>query len=116
MTINTPISGSIPAPDRRFPRLPGDREVVELVQHVWRSPTFSAKDVNGMTQFIFSVPIRSGFKRLNPSIYRALFKAKRAAWTSPLEQAYPETQCGKIKLIKDYINTLLYRLSYEALL
>jgi hypothetical protein len=90
--------------------------VVELVQHVWRSPTFSAKDVNGMTQFIFSVPIRSGFKRLNPSIYRALFKAKRAAWTSALEQAYPETQCGKTKLIKDYINTLLYRLSYEALL
>jgi hypothetical protein len=115
MTINTPISGSTPRPIWRFPRLPGDREVAELAQQVWRSPTFTAKDVHGMTQFIFSVPIRSGFKRQNPSIYRSLFKAKRVAWTSALEQAYPGTRSGK-KLVKDYIDTLLYKLFYEALL
>ena len=118
MPQNTPVSEIAPKKIQRFSRLPVDREVAGLAQRVWKSPTFSAKDVNGTTQFIFSVPVQSQFRQKSPSVYRSLFEAKKTTWTSALENAYPETWIGRKrpKLLKDYINTLLYRLFYEGLL
>jgi hypothetical protein len=111
------MTGDNPFPGvHRSPRLPVDRVVADLAQRVWEKPTFSAKSENGMTQFIFSVPIQSGFRKESPSIHRILFEAKKTSWTNALEKAYPETRSGKTKLIKDFIDTLLYRLFYEALL
>jgi hypothetical protein len=68
------------------------------------------------TQFIFTVPIQSGFQQLSPRDYEILFEAKKTSWTDALEKAYPETRSGKTKLIKDSVDTLLYRLFYEALI
>ena len=115
MKNDSPNPASVPKIVHRFPRLPKDRRVAELAQQVWETPTFSAKEIDGTTQFIFTVPIQAAFKRQEPTIHRILFEAKTTKWTSAIEKAYPETRSGK-KLIKEFIDTLLYKVFYEALL
>jgi hypothetical protein len=115
MKDDSPNAASIPTTIHRFARLPQHRRVAELAQQVWETPTFAAKEFDGTTQFIFTVPIQAAFKRQDPTIHRILFEAKTTKWTSAIEKAYPETRSGK-KLIKEFIDTLLYKVFYEALL
>lgn len=116
MTEDNPSLGTAPKTVMRFSRRPKHKMVADLAQRVWTIPTFSAKNVNGETQFIFTVPVQSRFQQQSPRVYEILFEATKTSWTDALEKAYPETRSGKTKLIKDSIDTLLYRLFYEALL
>ena len=109
---STPIS--LPKALRRFPRLPVDKGVAELGQKIWTPPHFSVDELNGSTRFIFSVPIQSKFREQAPDEYRILFHAKKTTWKEALQKAYVNAP-GK-KPIKDYINTVLYKLFCEALI
>jgi hypothetical protein len=114
MTKDTPIPVSDPKIIHRFPRLPVHEKIAELGQKVWVPPHFSVEELDGATRFIFSVPIQSTFQKQAPDDYRILFHAKKTTWHEALQKAYVEAS-GK-KPIKDYINTVLYRLFCEALI
>jgi len=114
MAEDTSIPVSIPKVVSRFARLPFDKRIAELGQKIWMSPRFSVDELDGNTRFIFSVPIRSKFQEQAPREFQILFHAKKTTWNQALQKAYVNAP-GK-KPIKDYINTVLYKLFCEALI
>lgn len=72
---------------KRFLRLPKGTNVAELAISVWEVPTFSANEVNGVTNFVFSIPLRDKIRSHDEHIYRSLFESGGSDWTTALENA-----------------------------
>jgi hypothetical protein len=45
-----------------------------------------------------------------------LFEKKKTSWSTALKQAYPAARAGKAKLIRSFMDTLLYKVFCDALL
>jgi hypothetical protein len=99
---------------RRFPYLPEGTNVAKLATSVWTTPTFTAKEVDGVTSFVFSLPLRDKIGSHNKHIYRSLFESRGPDWTKALENAYPSARSGK-KTVEEYIDKKLYILFRDAL-
>jgi hypothetical protein len=98
----------------RFPRLPMETNMKELARKAWAAPKFTATEVNGVTNFVFSVPLRDKIRSYNKHLYHSLFKSRGPVWKTALEEAYPSAISGK-KTVADYMDKKLYIVFRDAL-
>jgi hypothetical protein len=101
----------VPTPQpRRFVRLPGRKDLAETIQRVWKNPDFSPREVNGATEFVFSVPIQLRFQEFAERDYEILFHSKNIRWVDALTLSYRKSR------VQNAINTALYKVFSEAVL
>jgi hypothetical protein len=114
MKANGRVQPTPPPKIRRFPRLPEGIDMTKLAKSVWARPTFTAREVNGVTTFVFGISLRSKIRSHNRHVYNSLFKSGGPVWTAALQKAYISAHSGK-KRVAEYIDTMLYTVFRDAL-
>jgi hypothetical protein len=88
--------------------------MAELGRKAWAIPKFTATEVDGVTNFVFSVPLRDKIRSQDEHLYRSLFESGGPVWTTALEEAYPSAISGT-KTVAEYIEKKLYIVFRDSL-
>jgi len=114
MKTNNNSQRRAPRKIRRFPRLPRGTDMEELARKSWEAPKFTATEADGVTNFVFSVPLRDKIRSHNEHLYRSLFESGGPVWKTALEKAYPSALSGT-KTVAEYLEKKLYIVFRDAL-
>src|ERR1700722_1859318 len=114
MKVKDRVQSTTPPNNMRFPRLPYGAEVANLAKGVWTAPTFSVNEVDGVTNFVFSVRLRDKIRSDHRKLYWSLFESGGPDWRKTLEIAYASALSGK-KTVGKCMDIALYAVFRDAL-
>jgi hypothetical protein len=86
----------------------------ELARKSWEAPKFTATEADGVTNFVFSVPLRDKIRSHDKHLYRSLFESGGPVWRKVLEKVYPSALSGT-KTVAEYLEKKLYIVFRDAL-